>query len=134
MTALLAGFGMVVGLLSFIPFTWLDFILLLLVGLGNGYIGIILITWMQTRAPEEMLGRVMSILMFSSTGLVPVSQAVSGMLIKWNLDVLLVTAGALVLLVTVWMSLQPSFKTFTESLVTQQVPDRQPGMDSVPSH
>jgi MFS family permease len=134
MVALFAGFGVVVGLLGFIPFTWLDFILLLLLGVGNGYIGIILITWMQTRAPKEMLGRIMSLLMFSSTGLIPVSQAISGAVSKWSLDVLFVTAGTLALLITFWMTLQPSFKTFSESLSLPQVGDGGPRMDSVPSH
>ncbi|HSL45743.1 MAG TPA: MFS transporter [Anaerolineales bacterium] len=134
MVALFAGFGVVVGLLGFIPFTWLDFILLLLLGIGNGYIGIILITWMQTRAPKEMLGRIMSLLMFSSTGLIPVSQAISGAVSKWSLDMLLITAGTMALLVTFWMTLQPSFKAFSESLSSPQVGDGGSRLDSVPSH
>lgn len=134
MVALFAGFGLVVGVLGFIPFTWLDFILLLLLGVGNGYIGIILITWMQTRAPKEMLGRIMSLLMFSSTGLIPVSQAISGAVSKWSLDVLLITAGTLALLVTFWMTLQPSFKMFSESLSAPQVGDEEARLGSVPSH
>lgn len=119
--ALLAGFGMVIGSLSFIPSTWIDFSLLLLLGLGNGYITIILFTWMQTRTPKEMLGRMMSLLLFCGTGLVPVSQAISGAVSKWNLDILFVSAGTLVLLVTLWASFQPGLQTFSESLATQPV-------------
>jgi hypothetical protein len=134
MIALLAAFGVVVGSLGFIPFTWVDFSLLLLLGLGNGYITIIFFTWMQTRAPKEMLGRMMSLLIFSSTGLVPVSQAISGAVSKWDLNVLFVSAGTLILLVTLWAAFQPGLKTFSESLATQQAGQGGLMIDSLPSH
>jgi MFS family permease len=115
---LLAGFGAVIGSLGFIASTWIDFGLMLLLGLGNGYIAIILFTWMQTRTPKEMLGRMMSILIFSNTGLVPVSQAISGAVSKWDLKLLFTSAGALVLLVTLWAGFQPELKMFSNSLAT----------------
>jgi MFS family permease len=116
MVLFIAAFGVVVGALGFIPSTWIDFGLLLMLGLGNGYIAIILITWMQTRTPKEMLGRMMSLLTFSSTGLVPISQAISGVVSKWNLTLLFAISGALVLLVTLWMAFHPDFKIFSTSL------------------
>lgn len=78
------------------------------------------LTWMQTRTLKEMLGRMMSLLMFSSIGLVPVSRAISGTVSKWDLDALFASAGALVLLVTPWMAFQPGLTVFSESLVAQQ--------------
>jgi MFS family permease len=116
MIVLLAAFGAVIGSLGFIPSTWVDFSLMLGLGLGNGYIAIILFTWMQTRTPKEMLGRMMSILMFSNTGLVPVSQAISGAVSKWDLNLLFASAGMLVLLVTLWAAFQPGLRAFSESL------------------
>ena len=113
---LLVAFGLVIAILGFIPSTWVDAGLMALLGLGNGYLAIILITWMQTRTPKAMLGRMMSILMFSNTGLVPVSQAISGAISKWNLTVLFVGAGVLVLLVTAWAAFQPGLKAFSASL------------------
>lgn len=115
---LIAAFGIVIGSLGFIPSTWVDFGLLFLLGLGNGYIAILLFTWMQTRTPKEMLGRMMGLLMFSNTGLVPVSQAISGAVSKWDLTLLFVSAGMLVLLVTLWAAFQPGLKVFSESLAT----------------
>ena len=47
MALLIAAFGIVIGSLGFISSTWVDFGLLLLLGLGNGYIAIMLFTWMQ---------------------------------------------------------------------------------------
>jgi len=117
MIFLIAAFGAVIGALGFIPSTWVDFGLLFLLGLGNGYIAIILFTWMQTRTPKDMLGRMMGLLMFSSSGLVPISQAISGAVSKWNLTFLFVSAGALVMLVALWMAFQPGLIEFSESLI-----------------
>ena len=117
--ALLAIFGLVTGLIGFINLTWVDFGLMLLLGLGNGYVTIILFTWIQTRAPKTMLGRVMSLLMLSSAGLIPVSQALSGAVITWNLILLFVLAGGLIVLVTIWTAFQPALVTFSESLSVQ---------------
>jgi MFS family permease len=116
--SLMVAFGAVIGSLGFITSTWVDFGLMLLLGLGNGYIEIILFTWMQTRTPKKMLGRMMSILMFSNTGLVPVSQAISGAVSKWDLNLLFISSGALVLLVTLWAAFQPELKVFSNSLTT----------------
>lgn len=115
--SLLVAFGVIIGLLGVIPSTWVDFALLLLLGLGNGYIAIIMFTWMQTTTPKDMLGRMMSIIMFSNTGLIPVSQAVSGAVIKWNLTFLFAAAGTLVVLVAIWAAFQPALKIFSESMV-----------------
>jgi MFS family permease len=116
MLLLIAAFGLVIGSLGFIPSTWVDFSLLLLLGLGNGYIAIILFTWIQTRTPKDMLGRMMGLLMFSNSGLVPISQAISGVVSKWNLTLLFASAGVLVLLLTVWTAFQPGLKEFSEGL------------------
>jgi MFS family permease len=116
---LLASFGIVIGLFGFIRSTWVDFGLLLMLGVGNGYIAILMFTWMQTRAPKEMLGRIMSMVMLSSTGLVPISQAISGAVSKWSLTFLFAFAGVLVLLVTTWAAFQPGLKTFSESLTEE---------------
>jgi hypothetical protein len=77
------------AIVGFISLTWVDFELMLLLGLGNGYVTIILFTWIQTRTLKTMLGRIMSLLMLSSAGLVPISQALSGAVGAWNLTLLL---------------------------------------------
>lgn len=122
MVVLLACFGVGYGTLGFIRSTWVDFGLLLFLGLGNGYISIILFTWLQARTPKEMLGRIMSIVVFSNVGLAPISQAISGAVIKWDLTILFVSAGTLVLLVTLWTAFQPGFKIFSESLAADRSP------------
>jgi MFS family permease len=115
-TLLIAAFGLVIGSLGFISSTWVDFGLLLLLGLGNGYFAVILITWMQTRTPKEMLGRLMSLVMLAGTGLAPISQAIAGAINKWDLSLLFAIPGVLVIMVTIWMAANPDFKGFTQSL------------------
>ncbi len=114
--ALLTAFGIALSIVGFINLTWVDFGLMLLLGLGNGYVTIILFTWIQTRTPKTMLGRIMSLLMLSSAGLVPVSQAISGAVGAWNLTLLFVAAGGLIVLMTSWTAWQPALVTFSESL------------------
>ena len=116
LVVLLAAFGIVMGMMGFINLTWIDFALMLLLGLGNGYVTIILFTSIQTRAPRTMLGRIMSLLMLSSIGLVPVSQVISGAIGAWNLTFLFVSAGMLIVLVSIWTAFQPALVTFSESL------------------
>jgi hypothetical protein len=63
-------------------------------GLGVGFVNIQFSAWIQLRVDRAILGRVMSVLMFSAVGLVPVSYAISGVLANWSLPALFVGAGA----------------------------------------
>jgi MFS family permease len=114
------AFGLVIGALGFIQSTWVDFILLLVLGMGNGYFDIVLFTWMQLRVPIEMIGRIMSIVMFASYGLGPISQIISGAIINWNLNALFFLAGTLVLMLSLWAIFQPALKVLSEGLAAQK--------------
>jgi len=120
---LLTAFGLVLGSFGFIRSTWVDFGLMLILGVGNGYISILLFTWMQTRTPKKMLGRMMSMVMLSSIGLVPISQAISGAVIKWSLTSLFTSAGVLVLIVTAFAAFHPGLKIFSDNLTAGMQPD-----------
>jgi MFS family permease len=120
---LLASFGLVLGAFGFIRLTSVDFGLNLVLGMGNGYIAILMFTWMQTRTPKEMLGRMMSMVMLSSTGLIPISQALAGAVSKWSLTGLFVAAGVLILLVVAWAAPQKGLKMFSESMVAPSTGD-----------
>jgi len=58
-----------------------------------GYSNITYITWLQRRIPRNLMGRVMSLMMFGSVALVPISMAVSGALVKISLDAVLMGGG-----------------------------------------
>jgi hypothetical protein len=66
---------------------------------------------LQRQTPKEMLGRVMSLIMLASVGLVPVSQALTGGLLKLSLTGVFLGAGGLVLVMALWLALQPALKT-----------------------
>jgi hypothetical protein len=73
----------------------------LLVGaaaIGNGLVNVILIAWFQGTTRTDMLGRVMSLLMFASAGLQPVSLAMAGWLVDLNYTVMFAGAGGLIVL------------------------------------
>lgn len=70
-----------------------------LMGLAAGYLTVSFFTWIQARTPQRIMGRMMSLIIFASVGLVPLSQALSGAVAGWSLTGLFV--GAAVLLAVV---------------------------------
>ena len=72
----------------------------LVMGIANGYANILMITWVQQKVAPEMIGRIMSLVMFAAIGLNPVSTALAGALIGLNAALLLVCAGVLMTLFT----------------------------------
>ena len=72
----------------------------LVMGMANGYANTMLITWLQQKVAPEMIGRVMSLVMFAAIGLNPVSTALAGVLIGLNVTVLLVCSGILMTVFT----------------------------------
>jgi len=113
---LLLAFGVVLTSFGWITLTWVNFLLMLVIGLGNGYIGLVMFTWIQQRTPREMLGRVMSMVMLASLGLVPLSQALSGAISRWNLTGLFALSGALLLLTAVWAASQPALRLLSSEM------------------
>ena len=65
------------------------------IGVANGYVNIHFFTWLQKRIPRELMGRVMSLLMFSSIGLAPVSYALAGVVLQVSLNGLFIGGGGL---------------------------------------
>jgi MFS family permease len=113
-TAAVSMFGIGVAIFGFVSNTWLAALLFLVMGVGNGYVGIILITFLQRRTPSAMLGRMMSLVALANVGLGPVSQALSGAVVKIGISLLFVGAGVPILLTTMWMALQPALKLLYE--------------------
>lgn len=115
--ALIASLGLVLMAFGWIAVTWLDFVLMLGLGIGNGYISLVIFTKIQQSTPREMLGRMMSMMMLSSMGLIPLSQAISGAVGAWNLIALFALAGGLLVVVAVWLAFNPGLKTLSEQMI-----------------
>jgi MFS family permease len=73
---------------------------LFLMSLAAGFLNVQLVAWFQQRVERAVMGRVMSVLMFSATGLMPFSLAIAGVAIKASLAGMFMVSGAIVLLVT----------------------------------
>jgi len=99
--ALFAGFGVVIGALAFITTVWVGVALLAVLGVGNGYVAVVLMTLLQRITPAAMLGRVMSLVMLAMLGVTPISTALSGAVLSLGPDVLFVACGAGMLAITV---------------------------------
>jgi len=99
--ALFAGFGVVIGALAFITTVWVGVALLAVLGVGNGYVAVVLMTLLQRITPSAMLGRVMSLVMLAMLGVTPISTAVSGAVLTLGPTVLFVACGAGMLAITV---------------------------------
>jgi hypothetical protein len=82
----------------------------LVLGSVNGYINVFFTTWVQSRAPKAFIGRLMSLLMFSSTGLFPVSMALAGAASRVDVTILLTVSGGIVALLGILMTLNPTVR------------------------
>jgi hypothetical protein len=102
---ILASFGIILGVTGLLASTPALSLLLFALGTGNGYLTIALVTWLQQRTPQDLLGRMMSLLLFANMGVVPLSQALAGIALGWSLTGLFLGAGTLVLVVAALLSL-----------------------------
>ena len=110
---LLAVIGLGSGfiLLGFVSATLPAALATLGMGLASGYVSILFITWLQVRTPHEMLGRMMSLLMFASVGLMPLASAAVGALIGLSMTGLFVGAGLLVIAAALLGLRSPTMRT-----------------------
>jgi MFS family permease len=91
----LMGLGMLAIGLSYrlVPIA----VTLALMGVGAGYVNVQIVSWMQARVDRQVLGRVMSVVMFSAVGLLPISLLVAGAVAQKHLGALFLGAGVLLL-------------------------------------
>ena len=108
----LMGIGLAV--IGFAPTMYIAAAAALGMGIANGYANIMLITWLQQKVAPEMMGRIMSLVMFAAVGLNPVSTALAGALIGLNATVLLFCAGTLMTLFTLSAAFSPAVRAGME--------------------
>lgn len=103
---------LIVGLLFMpmgrVPALWQGQALLLAIGLLGGAMQVGVYTWIQQRVPRALLGRAMGVFMFIFMGLVPLSSAATGLLMRWlaPAQVFTLAGAALVALVALaWVAL-----------------------------
>jgi len=74
--------GLTLAALTLVHTTYFGAALLLCTGLLGGMVQIAIFVWIQQRVSQQMMGRTMSILMFTFMGLGPLSAAAAGALLK----------------------------------------------------
>ena len=107
--ALTVCYGLALVVFGWIHVTWLAVVVMLILALANGYFTITAMTFLQSRTPREMLGRLMSLLLFASLGLLPISQAICGLVSRWSIYALFTGSGVLMMLVAAWAAFQTPF-------------------------
>jgi MFS family permease len=104
----LSGVGL--ALLPFMPGTLAAGVLIAGAGLVLGFGNLHGITWVQARIAPELMGRVMSVMMLGSVGLIPVSMLVAGIAVQVSLDGMLVVAGVGMAGITALALLSPTVR------------------------
>ncbi|HEX7170954.1 MAG TPA: MFS transporter [Rubrobacter sp.] len=89
--------GLGLGALGFVPGLVSACAAAVAMGVGAGYLGVVLVSWLQERAEPALRGRVMSLVMFCVVALDPVSYALAGVLVARSLTLTFVAAGTLML-------------------------------------
>jgi MFS family permease len=85
-------------------------VLLAILGFGSGLTAVCFQSWLQARINRNFLGRVMSIFMFATFGLLPISYAIAGALAQAKLSLMFIGSGALVLAATVAAALDKQIR------------------------
>lgn len=123
--AIWSGLGLGVLALGLISTTPMAAVTAFAMGVANGYVVILFVTWLQRRTSEDMLGRMMSLLMLASVGLLPVSNILTGALVGLNARALFVTAGGLMVILVFLSMLNPAVRAMEEGPAGGALPEGQ---------
>ena len=104
------AFGCLFLFMVQVPETWPIAMVVLFSAVVDGYVIILIITWIQQRVAKEKLGRVMSVIMLASQGLFPVSAAAAGALAGWSIGGMLTAAGWVMIGITLSGILLPGVR------------------------
>jgi MFS family permease len=108
--ALVSLMGVSLALLTVLGSTAAVALACLAIGVSNGYCNVMLVTWLQTRTAEAMMGRVMAIVMFASVGVSPVSMQIAGMLLSWQPALTFAAMGGALCAFALVMSMVPEVR------------------------
>ncbi|WEN15646.1 MFS transporter [Rhodanobacter sp. AS-Z3] len=104
--------GVALALLALAHSTWTGAALLAGTGMLAGMAQIAIISWIQRRVAPEMMGRTMSVLMFTFMGLGPISAAIAGSLLKViSLPSLFAGAGLLLTTIALLCMTNPALRS-----------------------
>lgn len=117
-----SGLGLGVLALGLTGTTALAAATVLAMGIAQGYVVILFVTWLQQRTGADMLGRMMSLLMFASVGLQPLSNLLTGALVGLNSQALFMASGALMAAMVFLFMLDPDVRSMETRTAPAPVP------------
>jgi len=90
--------GLCLGAIGLLGKVWSIASVLLVMGAAAGMVNVHIGAWAMQRIDAAMRGRAASVLMLASFGITPISLAVAGFLVSWNLKFMFLLAGGVMLL------------------------------------
>jgi MFS family permease len=105
-----ATIGLLVGSVGLVGSLWMVSLALFAMGAAEGVVNVHCISWVQKRVDIAARGRVMSVLMLSVVGLLPISLPVTGVLVAWNLRFAFLLAAGVTLLASVTAASQKAVR------------------------
>jgi MFS family permease len=93
-----AVLGLCLGSIGLLERVWSVAAVLLVMGVAAGLVNVHVGAWAMQRIDVAVRGRVASVLMLASYGITPISLAVAGFLVAWNLKFMFLLAGGLMVL------------------------------------
>lgn len=105
--------GATIGLIVVYPPYWWAMLVFFIAGVGDSWIWVHFTTLLQKRTPERLIGRVMSILMFMSVGLLPVAAIIMGVAFEANLEGTLMVASLAIMVACAVGALHPYARRMT---------------------
>lgn len=112
--------GVCLALMGSVFATLPAIVICFLIGVSLGFSNLLTITWIQRRVPGPLMGRVMSVLMLGSLGLVPVSEFIAGLFVQVNLTGLLLVGGGGMAIVALVSLLSPAIRLMGKEPVIEQ--------------
>ncbi|MGW1197386.1 MFS transporter [Streptomyces sp. NPDC002536] len=82
-----------------------------LIGLGSAFLGVVVVATLQERVPEQLLGRVMSLVVLATVALDPFSYVVAGFLLPYGTTMLFLVCGSAVLACAVLVAASPAIRS-----------------------
>jgi MFS family permease len=105
--------GSTLALIIFYDAYWWAMVLFFVSGIFEAYFYVYFTTWLQKITPEYLLGRVMSLLMLMSIGLLPIADAVMGFAIELSLDYTMVASALFLMIFCGVIAIHPKSRLVT---------------------
>jgi MFS family permease len=98
--------GLCLGSISLAERAWSVGAILAVMGAAAGMLNVHIGAWAMQRIEVSVRGRVSSVLMLAAFGVAPISMGIAGLLVAWNLKLMFLFAGALMVIVAAAAALQ----------------------------